>query len=281
MITEAQHQILFWVFLGFFLVIGLVAVLAILGVIKTEKQFRKWAVGGFVVGVTGAVFVWARAPLPIDFFVNLPPPKGVDVDTFELVSGSYEYYGQSGSDKSTSPSGPVELTAGQLLGSWTAKFPYKGVDKAVKLTLKDSKGNSWGVRPFYPNFNNQSLIPTGPQETAATPAPPSIIANAFAAGKEIRFNNYAKKIRALSERTYYRWRVFVDEPDQVLKGIAEVQYLLHPTFPEPLQVRTNPADKFAVEASGWGQFLIHIAVKYKDGSTVETGYNLDLTKGWP
>jgi hypothetical protein len=229
------------------------------------------------------VFVWARSPLPLDFFVNLQPPEGVKAETFELVSGNYEYYGQLNLDKSTPTSGSVELTAGQQIGWWTAKFPFNGMTKAVKLTLKDNKGNLWGVRPFYPNYNHQPLIPTqAPQKDAATPLPTPILANsAFAAEQEIRFNNYAQAISTLSGRTYYKWRVFMDEPDQVLNRIEEVQYLLHPTFPEPFQVRTNPNDKFAVEASGWGQFLIQITIKYKDQSTVRTGYFLDLTKGWP
>lgn len=107
-----------------------------------------------------------------------------------------------------------------------------------------------------------------------------ILANKVFAQQEIRFNNYAQKIGTWNGRTYYKWRVFVNESVQVLNTIAEVQYLLHPTFPEPLQVRTNPNDKFAVEATGWGQFLIQISIKYRNQSTVSTSYYLDFTKGW-
>ncbi len=283
MLTETQHLILFWVFVGFFLVIGVIALLAIVGVIKTDKQFLKWAVGGFVTGIAGVVFIWAKYQLPLDFFVNLKPPEGIEAETFVLTSGNYEYWDPSNSDNSTPPSGSVELTVGQKIGWWTAKFPYKGMTKSVKLKLKDNKGRWWAVRPFYPNYNRKGLIKTqAPQKDASTTLPTPILANkAFAAEQEIRFNNYAKKTRTLYGKTYYKWRVFVDEPDQVLNTIAEVQYLLDPTFPEPLQVRTNPNDKFAVEATGWGQFLIQISIKYTDQSTVRTDYYLDFTKGWP
>lgn len=199
MLTETQHLILFWVFVGFFLVIGVVALLSILGVIKTDKRFLKWAVGAFVVGVSGVVFTWARSQLPLDFFVNLKPPEGVEAGAFELISGNYEYYEPSNSDKTTPPSGSVELTAGQEIGWWTAKFPYKGMTKAVKLTLKDNKGNLWGVRPFYPNYNRQPLIPTQvPKKDAATLLPITIRANsAFAAGQEIRFNMPKRSVNGL------------------------------------------------------------------------------------
>lgn len=283
MTAETQHLILFSVFVGFFLVIGVIALLAIVGVIKTDKRFRNWAVGGFAAAVTGVVIIWAKAQLPLDIFVNLGPPAGVAAETFELVSGTYEYSEQSNSDKSNTPSGSIELTAGQQVGWWTAKFPYKGMTKAVRLTLKDKNGNLWGVRPFYPNYNLKLLfaIDTPQKRTATSLTTLGLASRAFAAESKIKFNNYAKATHTLQGRTYYRWRVFVDEPNQVLTRIAEVQYLLHPTFPEPLQVQTNPNDKFAVEASGWGEFLIQITIKYNDQSTERATYYLDLTKGWP
>lgn len=281
--TPAQHLFLFWVFVGFFLVIGIIALLAIVGVIKTDKRFRNWAVGGFAAAVTGVVIMWAKAESPLDIFVNLQPPAGMGADTFELVSGTYEYYEQSNPGKSDTRSGSIELTAGQLPGWWTAKIPYSGTSNAVTLTLKDKNGKPWRVLPFYPNYNRQQLIATDtPQNHAATSLPTlRLTSSAFAAESKIRFNNYAKATSTLQGRTYYNWRVFVDEPNEVLARIAEVQYLLHPTFPNPLQVRTNPNDKFAVDGTGWGQFLIQITIKYKDHSTETTSYYLDFTKGWP
>ena len=67
---------------------------------------------------------------------------------------------------------------------------------------------------------------------------PSI--SALADEGELKFTNFAKVIGKQHGKTFYSWRVFVDEPDEVLERIDEVQYLLHPTFPDPLQVRTNP-----------------------------------------
>ena len=100
--------------------------------------------------------------------------------------------------------------------------------------------------------------------------------------RTLKFDNYARQTAALSSgRHAYQWRVFLDEPPAVLDTIAEVQYLLHPTFPEPLQVRKDPSTKFAIEGSGWGQFTILITIRYKDGRTEKSSYPLDLSKGWP
>lgn len=283
MINEAQQLILFWVFIGFFLVIGIIALLAIVGLIKTDKQFLKWAVGGFVTGVAGVVFVWAKYQPPLDIFVNLKPPKGIGAEEFILTSGIYQYWDRSKSDRSTPSSGSVELTAGHQIGLWTARFPYKGMSKSVTLKLKDDKERWWQVRPFYPNYNLKELrkAKAPPQNASAMIINPLFVNEAYAADPKIEFNNYAKETRKLYGKTYYRWRVFVDEPENVLKTIEEIEYLLHPTFSEPLQIRDNRGDKFAIEATGWGEFIIQISIKFINQTTSETSYYLDFSKSWP
>ena len=100
----------------------------------------------------------------------------------------------------------------------------------------------------------------------------------------IRFNNYAKSMGRRGDSEYFQRRIFVDEPPEVLAKIAEVEYLLHPTFPQPHQVRRNASDKFALESAGWGEFNVLITVKHRDGSEEHTKYYLTLTsqeKPWP
>ena len=99
--------------------------------------------------------------------------------------------------------------------------------------------------------------------------------------KNIRFNNYARKIREERDYDYYKWRIFVDEQDDVLDQIAQVRYLLHETFPDPARVSRNRESKFALESAGWGSFTVFITVKFKDGTEKETEYYLDLDKRWP
>ena len=282
LLSQLHHSILFWIFISFFVLIGVVALLSIVGVIKTDKAFLKWAVTGFVTGIAGVVFVWAKVQSPLDIYINLKPPEAVEVEAFEIVSGNYEYVEQSSSNKSTQQYGPLVITAGQQIGWWTIKFPYKGTNSAVKLTMKDNTGKSWKVRPFYPNYQKQTLfldLRVSNKNTTHANIP-SLVTEAFA-NDHIKFNNFAKKDKKIAKKQYYKWRVFVDEPDNVLNEILEVEYILHPTFPEPFQVRKDPDDKFAIEYLGWGEFDIQITVKYKDKSIEEMSYHLDLKKGWP
>lgn len=97
----------------------------------------------------------------------------------------------------------------------------------------------------------------------------------------IRISNYSKPTEKRGDLQYYRWRVFIDEPPEQLNKIKSVEYLLHPTFPQPVQVCTNPNNKFALETLGWGEFSILVRVNYKDGSKEDSDYLLRLNKGWP
>ena len=97
----------------------------------------------------------------------------------------------------------------------------------------------------------------------------------------IRFENYASEVTGRAGQRYYRWRLFVEEPQDVRDRIKSVEYILHPTFPEPVQVRTDPGDNFALETSGWGSFRAAIRIYFKDGTKEDTSYWVDLQKPWP
>lgn len=101
----------------------------------------------------------------------------------------------------------------------------------------------------------------------------------------ISFDNYAKKIdsREIRGATYdwYKWRVFVNAPDDVLDNIEYVEYLLHPTFPRPNRRINYRPSKFALELEGWGSFGMSITIRFKDGTEKEYSYYLDLSKPWP
>jgi transcription initiation factor IIF auxiliary subunit len=96
----------------------------------------------------------------------------------------------------------------------------------------------------------------------------------------VKFDNFAQFIEKRHDRPYYKWKVFVDEPDRVLDQIEQVEYTLHPTFPQPHQILKNRADKFALEKAGWGEFTLLINVKFRDGRTETVAYWLDLKKQW-
>jgi YEATS family len=97
----------------------------------------------------------------------------------------------------------------------------------------------------------------------------------------IKLDNYARKVGERSGRQRYRWRVFVAEPEEVLRTIRSVTYRLHPTFPNPVRLSVDRQSKFAIESVGWGEFEIAAAVEFNDGADEETRYQLRLNTTWP
>jgi transcription initiation factor IIF auxiliary subunit len=96
-----------------------------------------------------------------------------------------------------------------------------------------------------------------------------------------KINNYARFVRELQGVPFFHWRVFVDEPAEVLATIAEVQYELHPSFDDPIQLRRDPTTQFALERGGWGEFRLPVTIRFKDGKVITTTYRLDFRKPWP
>jgi hypothetical protein len=299
------RDVLFWTFTVFFILIGIVSLLSLMGYIKgVDQAFRKWAVTGFVAAVSTAVIGLFRLLLVVNpspdiaLFVTL---RSDETLTAALVSGTYEYTTPGKNGGSLEPhKGPVEVTLGD--GGWQAKLPQEVLDKAVQLTFTDATGARWTVPSFWPNFISRNLSApslstdghsaTGQSKLPWLPAWPAVVLAAETGAEsrlppvEVRkatpkFNNYAKSIGQKYGRAYYQWRVFVDEPRSVLDTIQEVEYVLHPTFPEPLQVSTNRDTAFELINEGWGQFTILITVHFTDGTQIKTSYDLDLQKAWP
>ena len=66
------------------------------------------------------------------------------------------------------------------------------------------------------------------------------------------------------------WTIFVDADPNTLQQIECVEYVLHPTFPDPVRkVCNQPATNFAYSTNGWGTFTVKVNILYKNGR-VET-----------
>jgi transcription initiation factor IIF auxiliary subunit len=95
---------------------------------------------------------------------------------------------------------------------------------------------------------------------------------ALPAGQPLRFTN----TYASAPNGTYRWTVYLDERSATLQKISCVEYRLHPTFPNPVQKICSPQKKFALTASGWGEFTIFITVHWQDGHLTNQSYPLNL-----
>ena len=99
--------------------------------------------------------------------------------------------------------------------------------------------------------------------------------------KPIRLDNTSKPAEDQPKRKdlqYYDWKVYVAEAPDVLEKIDHVTYFLHPTFPDPVRTVSDPSTGFALETKGWGEFKIGAKIQFKDGSSSNTSYMLDLSK---
>lgn len=75
---------------------------------------------------------------------------------------------------------------------------------------------------------------------------------------------------------WWRWAVWVEGPDEALDLIDFVEWVLHPTFPNPIRRISDRASKFRLETAGWGVFQICARVQMKDGGQTKVGHCLKL-----
>ena len=75
---------------------------------------------------------------------------------------------------------------------------------------------------------------------------------------------------------WWDWSIWLDGPDEELDQIGSVTYTLHETFPEPIQTRTNRADGFRLQSSGWDGFTVRIRARARNGTTTDLEHPLVL-----
>lgn len=76
----------------------------------------------------------------------------------------------------------------------------------------------------------------------------------------------------------WKWSVFLEDDDSgEMDNVASVQYILHPTFRNPIQLRENRKNKFALKATGWGTFVIKAFVNMKDGQRIKLEHELKFS----
>lgn len=77
---------------------------------------------------------------------------------------------------------------------------------------------------------------------------------------------------------WWKWAVWIDGDAAALKDVLQVEYVLHPTFPEPRQIVTDRKSKFRLEQSGWGEFEVVANVALKSGKTQRLRHWLKLER---
>ncbi|WP_116124342.1 pYEATS domain-containing protein [Lewinella sp. IMCC34183] len=73
------------------------------------------------------------------------------------------------------------------------------------------------------------------------------------------------------------WTVFLeDDGSGDIDTVISVEYVLHPTFPNPRKVKTNKSQNFRMRMNGWGVFLIRAFANTVGGEKIRLEHQLEL-----
>ena len=75
---------------------------------------------------------------------------------------------------------------------------------------------------------------------------------------------------------WWKWAVWIEGKDEALDLIDCVEWILHPTFPNPIRKICDRASKFRLETGGWGVFQIVAQVQLKNGQNKKLFHLLKL-----
>ena len=71
----------------------------------------------------------------------------------------------------------------------------------------------------------------------------------------------------LVEKDYWEWEAFIDDNGSgELDEIEYVEYILHPTFKDPVRKIRSRRTNFTMETAGWGTFSLKAYLNKKDGT---------------
>lgn len=75
----------------------------------------------------------------------------------------------------------------------------------------------------------------------------------------------------------WSWEAFIDdEGSGEFEKIDHVEYVLHPTFPQPIRRIDDPEGGFVMKTEGWGIFDLKAFVHMKDGSKKRLTHEIEL-----
>ena len=94
---------------------------------------------------------------------------------------------------------------------------------------------------------------------------------------KIHFNHCVKKIdKKFSNTNWYKFHIFADEKEDVLKTINYVEYQLHWSYVDPKRTVRRDANNndFHLDIHGVSAFGININIRFYDGTEKKQFYSL-------
>lgn len=154
--SNRQRSALFWVFLVFFIGIGVASLLVALGVFpNADPAFRKFAIGTFIAGIAGALFTLFRTTFMQrqDLFVTLLFEGKLPQEVALAEAARYEVWDEKQGKVVRSGQVLVQRTPQR---GWFCRLP-NGIDvnDRLRLLLEERNGDRWEVPFFSFNFSSQ------------------------------------------------------------------------------------------------------------------------------
>lgn len=75
---------------------------------------------------------------------------------------------------------------------------------------------------------------------------------------------------------WWKWSVWLEGSRDELNEVSAVEWMLHPTFPSPLQRVKNREHAFRLESAGWGEFTISATIFRRKGTPLKRRHWLKL-----
>ena len=81
---------------------------------------------------------------------------------------------------------------------------------------------------------------------------------------------------------WWQWEAFLDdEGSGQLEQVDYVEYVLHPTFPNPIRRVDDPQGGFILKTAGWGTFTLKAFVYTREGEKLKLTHKLRLFRTPP
>jgi transcription initiation factor IIF auxiliary subunit len=75
---------------------------------------------------------------------------------------------------------------------------------------------------------------------------------------------------------WWQWSVWIEAKANELDKIDNVIYNLHFTFNDPVRIIKTRKNKFKLDSSGWGTFIIYVRINFKDETVLDIEHELVL-----
>ena len=144
------------------------------------------------------------------------------------------------------------------------------------LSILSQAAQFEGSSPNLPEQATQAIAieanQSSPIQQNATTIDQPAIAKVTAPNVEVASDVYSEKDRQVlycpkGNYMVVRNRIYLTGAD--LDKVAQVKYLLHPSFPNPIAVSEDPTNDFEAWIWSWGGFLIKATITTKSGQVFE------------